>query len=68
MLPSLVVSTDVVGSSLVLGAVVSAAPVEVKISVDPVVFSSAKVVATKILILTKYALLSENKELSDYIY
>ena len=47
MLPSLVDSTDVVSSSLLLDAVVSVAAVDVKFSVDPVVFSSDIVVATK---------------------
>ena len=47
MLPSLVDSTDVVGSSFVLGAVVLVAAVDFKVSVDPVVFSSDIVVATK---------------------
>ena len=51
MLPSLVDSTDVIGSSLVLGAVVSVIAVDVKVSVDPVVFSSDTVVATKYLFI-----------------
>jgi len=51
MLPSLVDSTDVVDSSLVLGALVSVAAVDVKVSVDPVVFSSDIVVATKYLFM-----------------
>ena len=47
MLPS----TDVVDSSLVLGALVSVAAVDVNVSVDPVVFSSDIVVATKYLFM-----------------
>ena len=57
MLPSLVDSTDVVGSSLVLGALVSVAAVAVKVSVDPAVFSSDIVVATKYVFI-KYNLLN----------
>ena len=51
MLPSLVDSTDVVGSSLVLGALVSVAAFDVKVSGDPVVFSLDTVVATKYLFI-----------------
>ena len=47
MLPSLVDSTDVVGSSLVLGAVLSVAAVDVEVSIGPVVFSADIVVARK---------------------
>ena len=50
MLPSLVDSTDVVCSSLVVGAVVSVAAVDVKVSVDPVVIFSDIGVATKYLL------------------
>ena len=57
MLPSLVDSTDVVGTSLVLGALVSVAAVDVTVSVDPVVFSSDIVVATKYVFI-KYNLLN----------
>ena len=49
MLPSLVDSTDVVSSSLVLGAVVSVNAVDVMFSVDNVVFSSDVVDPTKYL-------------------
>ena len=51
MLPSLVDSTDVVGSSLVLCAVLSVAAVDVKVSVGPVGFSSDIVVARKYLFI-----------------
>ena len=51
MLPSVVDSTDVVGSSLVLGAVLSVAAVDVKVSVDPDVFSADIVVARKYLFI-----------------
>ena len=57
MLPSLVDSTDVAGSSLVLGALVSVAAVDVKVSLDPAVFSSDIVVATKYVFI-KYNLLN----------